>query len=333
MSHPMMMYLRERSAVVENVVDMPGIGKRRKDVIPDDIVEVKQDELMKNKSKEDHAFGPSYQVYNEQFGDLLDPTRRNLQGTLSNCFSSSKTNRITLVDLAGGMEGNKVDDARSNFFYLDGKKKDVVQLQLECLREEHVGYRRLDLPMLKLSIVGGRPFSTGGEALFQKKLHLQASGIFSSLCLILSFHICIFQGSCIGKHLETVIMSRIPGIQSLINKSIVELVSELSRLGKVIVTDAGESYTWSWRLVIFLNKYTSHKEHLDGIGPTKAAINMVHAILKELVRKAISDTAAKQLPSLLNEDPTVMERRFAPSKRLELYRSAEAEIDAAAYAK
>ncbi|KAF6160056.1 hypothetical protein GIB67_007384 [Kingdonia uniflora] len=73
------------------------------------------------------------EVYNEQIGDLLDPTRRNLQGlsnrkvgassinskssrshiiftcvieswckgTSSKCFSSSKTSRITLVDLAG----------------------------------------------------------------------------------------------------------------------------------------------------------------------------------------------------------------------------------------
>ncbi|KAF6141390.1 hypothetical protein GIB67_021206 [Kingdonia uniflora] len=52
---------------------MSGIGKRRKDVIPDDIVEVKQDELMKNRSKEDHAkltgiaFGPSYQVFHFHF--------------------------------------------------------------------------------------------------------------------------------------------------------------------------------------------------------------------------------------------------------------------------
>ncbi|KAF6170317.1 hypothetical protein GIB67_043007 [Kingdonia uniflora] len=61
----------------------------------------------------------------------------------------------------------------------------------------------------------------------------------------------------------------------------------------------GESYTWSWRLVIFLNKYTSHKEHLDGIGPAEAAVNTVHAILKELVRKAISDTADR-LPWLMS---------------------------------
>ncbi|KAF6174781.1 hypothetical protein GIB67_031305 [Kingdonia uniflora] len=79
-----------------------------------------------------------------------------------------------------------------------------------------------------------------------------------------------------------------------INKSIAELISELGYLGKPIATDAGESYTWSRRLVVFLNKYTSHKEHLDGICPTEAAVNTVHAILKELVRKAISDTALSQ---------------------------------------
>ncbi|KAF6165630.1 hypothetical protein GIB67_020016, partial [Kingdonia uniflora] len=52
---------------------MPKIGKRRKDVIPDDIIDVKQDELMKNKSKEDHAklagisFGPSHLVLRLKF--------------------------------------------------------------------------------------------------------------------------------------------------------------------------------------------------------------------------------------------------------------------------
>ncbi|XP_015577474.1 uncharacterized protein LOC8282522 isoform X2 [Ricinus communis] len=50
------------------------------------------------------------------------------------------------------------------------KEKDAVQLQLECLGEEHVGYRRLDFPTLKLSVVGGRPFSCGGKQLFRKKL-------------------------------------------------------------------------------------------------------------------------------------------------------------------
>ncbi|KAJ6933762.1 hypothetical protein NC651_008991 [Populus alba x Populus x berolinensis] len=41
----------------------------------------------------------------------------------------------------------------------------------------------------------------------------------------------------------------------------------------------------------------------------------------------------KQLSSLLNEDPAVMERRAALAKRLELYRSAQAEIDAVAWSK
>ncbi|KAI4379346.1 hypothetical protein MLD38_005658 [Melastoma candidum] len=50
------------------------------------------------------------------------------------------------------------------------KRKDNVQLQLEFLGEEHVAYRRLDFPLLKLSVVGGRPFSWGGDQLFRKKL-------------------------------------------------------------------------------------------------------------------------------------------------------------------
>ncbi|GKV31659.1 hypothetical protein SLEP1_g40332 [Rubroshorea leprosula] len=43
----------------------------------------------------------------------------------------------------------------------------------------------------------------------------------------------------LSKHLETVIKSRIPGIQSLISKTIAELEAELSRLGKPIAADAG----------------------------------------------------------------------------------------------
>lgn len=43
------------------------------------------------------------------------------------------------------------------------------------------------------------------------------------------------------QHLEGVIKSKIPGIQSLINKTIAELESELSRLGKPIAADAGVS--------------------------------------------------------------------------------------------
>jgi len=41
----------------------------------------------------------------------------------------------------------------------------------------------------------------------------------------------------------------------------------------------------------------------------------------------------KQLSKLLDEDPEVMERRAKLFQRLELYRSAQAEIDAVAWAK
>ena len=43
------------------------------------------------------------------------------------------------------------------------------------------------------------------------------------------------------QHLEAVIKSRIPGLQSLINKTIIELETELSRLGKPVAMDAGVS--------------------------------------------------------------------------------------------
>ncbi|KAL9223912.1 hypothetical protein vseg_000004 [Gypsophila vaccaria] len=57
------------------------------------------------------------------------------------------------------------------------KVKDGVQLQLECLGEEHVGYKLLDFPELKLSVVGGRPFSCGGNQLYRKKLLTSRYGV------------------------------------------------------------------------------------------------------------------------------------------------------------
>ena len=46
-----------------------------------------------------------------------------------------------------------------------------------------------------------------------------------------------------------------------------------------------------------------------------------------------SAVQSKQLSKLLDEDPEVMERRAKLLQRLELYRSAQAEIDAVAWAK
>lgn len=42
-------------------------------------------------------------------------------------------------------------------------------LWIISLGEEHVGYCRLDFPRLKLSVVGGRPFSCGGNKIFRER--------------------------------------------------------------------------------------------------------------------------------------------------------------------
>ncbi|KAI3775378.1 hypothetical protein L1987_49951 [Smallanthus sonchifolius] len=57
------------------------------------------------------------------------------------------------------------------------KGKDAVQLQLESFGEEHLGYQRLDFHPLKLSVIGGRPFSCGGERLFRKQLLAKRYGV------------------------------------------------------------------------------------------------------------------------------------------------------------
>ena len=84
-----------------------------------------------------------------------------------------------------------------------------------------------------------------------------------------------------------------------------------------------------------------------------AYVNMVCASLRNAIPKSIvycqvreakrsfldhfytdlGKLETKQLSSLLNEDPAIMERRSALAKRLELYRSAQAEIDSVAWAK
>ncbi|KAI3990598.1 hypothetical protein MKX01_022898 [Papaver californicum] len=277
-------------------------------------------------------------------------------------------------------------------------------------------------------------------------------------------------GKVLSKHLETVIKSRIPGIQSLINKSIADLESELGRLGKPIAADAGGKLYLIMEICRVFDQI--YKEHLDGVrpggdkvynvfvnqfpaalkrlqfdkylsmdnvrkliteadgyqphliapeqgycqliesylvcikGPAETAVDAVHSILKELVHKSVDETVelkqypslrmevgsaacesldrmrdertnvlsyvnmvcaglrnsipksivhcqvreakcslldhfftelgkkkSKALASLLNEDPAVMEHRTSLAKRLELYRSAQAEIDAVAWAK
>lgn len=45
----------------------------------------------------------------------------------------------------------------------DRAQEDWVQDQLDLLGEIHVGYTKLDFPQFNLTVVGGRPFSWGGE--------------------------------------------------------------------------------------------------------------------------------------------------------------------------
>ncbi|KAJ8491846.1 hypothetical protein OPV22_013567 [Ensete ventricosum] len=170
-------------------------------------------------------------------------------------------------------------------------------------------------------------------------------------------------GKVLSKHLEQVIKSRIPGIQSLISKTVAELEGELSRLGKPIAADAGGKLYAIMEICRIFDQI--YKEHLDGVrpggekvynvfdaqlpaalkrlqfdkqlsmenvrkliteadgyqphliapeqgyrrliesslvsirGPAEAAVDTVHAILKELVHKAVNETLElKQYPTL-----------------------------------
>ncbi|XP_074586843.1 dynamin-related protein 5A [Curcuma longa] len=170
-------------------------------------------------------------------------------------------------------------------------------------------------------------------------------------------------GKVLSKHLEQVIKSRIPGIQSLISKTLAELEGELTRLGKPVAADAGGKLYAIMEICRIFDQI--YKEHLDGVrpggekiynvfdaqlpaalkrlqfdkqlsmanvkkliteadgyqphliapeqgyrrliesslvsirGPAEAAVDAVHALLKELVHKAVSETPElKQYPTL-----------------------------------
>jgi uncharacterized protein (TIGR04168 family) len=56
-------------------------------------------------------------------------------------------------------------------------EEDWVQDQLDLLGSAHVGYSKLDLFHIKLSVVGGRPFSWGGPKLVTEKFLAERYGI------------------------------------------------------------------------------------------------------------------------------------------------------------
>ncbi|KAK4794407.1 hypothetical protein SAY86_012401 [Trapa natans] len=196
-----------------------------------------------------------------------------------------------------------------------------------------------------------------------------------------------YLGKVLSKHLESVIKSRIPGLQSLINKTIIELESELSRLGKPVATDAGGKLYMIMEISRGFDQI--FRDHLDGTrsggdkiyavfdnqlpaalkrlqfdknlsldkvrkliteadgyqphlvapeqgyrrliesslgtikGPAEAAVDAVHSILKDLVHKSIGETAElKQYPTLRVEVANAacesLERMKEESKRATL---------------
>lgn len=59
----------------------------------------------------------------------------------------------------------------------DRRLEDRVQAQLDLLGEAQVGYSKLDVADLKLSVVGGRPFSWGGSAWKNGQFYQERYGI------------------------------------------------------------------------------------------------------------------------------------------------------------
>ncbi|KAK6919983.1 Dynamin stalk domain [Dillenia turbinata] len=145
-------------------------------------------------------------------------------------------------------------------------------------------------------------------------------------------------GKMLSKHLETVIKSRIPGLQSLINKTISEIESELSRLGKPVATDAGGKLYMIMEICRGFDQI--FKEHLDGVRPGGDKIytvfdNQLPAALKRLqfdkqlamenVRKLITEADGYQ-PHLIA--PEQGYRRLIESSLVTIRGPAEAAVDA-----
>ncbi|XP_038875907.1 dynamin-related protein 5A isoform X1 [Benincasa hispida] len=145
-------------------------------------------------------------------------------------------------------------------------------------------------------------------------------------------------GKILSKHLETVIKSRIPGLQSLINKTIAELEAELSRLGRSIATDTGGKLYMVMEISRTFDQI--FKEHLDGVRPGGDKIysvfdNQFPASLKRLhfdkhlsmenVRKIITEADGYQ-PHLIA--PEQGYRRLVESSLVTIRGPAEAAVDA-----
>ncbi|CAA2965352.1 dynamin-related 5A [Olea europaea subsp. europaea] len=145
-------------------------------------------------------------------------------------------------------------------------------------------------------------------------------------------------GKVMSKHLESIIKSRIPGLQSLINKTIIELESESSRLGRPVATDAGGKLYMIMEIVRIFDGI--FKEHLDGVRSGGDKIynvfdNQLPAALKRLqfdkhlamenVRKLITEADGYQ-PHLIA--PEQGYRRLIETALVTIKGPAEASVDA-----
>ncbi|KAE8661859.1 Dynamin-related protein 1E [Hibiscus syriacus] len=144
----------------------------------------------------------------------------------------------------------------------------------------------------------------------------------------------------LSQHLESVIRARLPGITSLINKSIEELEAELSHLGRSVAVDSGVAQLYT---ILELCRAFDHifKEHLDGGRPGGDRIYAVFdhqlpAALKKLpfdrhlslqnIRKVISEADGYQ-PHLIA--PEQGYRRLIDGALSYFRGPAEASVDAA----
>ncbi|XP_020576399.1 dynamin-related protein 5A [Phalaenopsis equestris] len=147
-----------------------------------------------------------------------------------------------------------------------------------------------------------------------------------------------YLGKMLSKHLESVIKSRIPGIQSLVSKTIAELEAELTRLGKPVASDAGGKLYMIMEICRGFDQI--YKEHLDGVRPGGDKIynvfdNQLPAALKRLqfdkqlsmenVKKLITEADGYQ-PHLIA--PEQGYRRLIESSLVSIRGPAEASVDA-----
>ncbi|KAI3764349.1 hypothetical protein L2E82_14356 [Cichorium intybus] len=145
-------------------------------------------------------------------------------------------------------------------------------------------------------------------------------------------------GKVLSRHLESVIKSRIPGIQSLTGKTIIDLETELSRLGKPIATDSGGKLYMIMEICRAFEQ--TFKEHLDGLRPGGEKIygvfdNQLPSALKRLqfdkhlsmdnVRKLITEADGYQ-PHLIA--PEQGYRHLIESTLISIKLPAEAVVEA-----